>query len=42
MNRRGDAETQNVVMGEGTHSARCGAAIFPDALRWLWRDYLAE
>lgn len=27
-----------LVMGEGTHSARPGAAIFPDALRWLWRD----
>jgi len=28
-----------LVMGEGTHSALHGAAIFPDALRWLWRDY---
>jgi enterochelin esterase family protein len=27
------------VMGEGTHSGRHGAAIFPDAMRWLWRDY---
>lgn len=27
-----------LVMGEGTHSGRHGAAIFPDALRWLWRD----
>jgi hypothetical protein len=30
------------VMGEGTHSGRHGAAIFPDAMRWLWRDYRAE
>jgi hypothetical protein len=28
-----------LVMGEGTHSGRHGAAIFPDAMRWLWRDY---
>jgi enterochelin esterase family protein len=27
-----------LVMGDGTHSDRHGAAIFPDALRWLWRD----
>ncbi len=25
--------------GEGGHSGRHGAAILPDALRWLWRDY---
>lgn len=25
--------------GEGTHNAKHGAAIFPDTLRWLWRDY---
>jgi enterochelin esterase-like enzyme len=31
-----------LVMGEGTHSGRHGAAIFPDAIRWLWRDYLRE
>jgi enterochelin esterase family protein len=31
-----------LVMGEGTHSGRHGAAIFPDAMRWLWRDYRAE
>ena len=31
-----------LVMGEGAHSARHGAAIFPDAMRWLWRDYRAE
>lgn len=28
-----------LVMGVGTHSANHGASIFPDALRWLWRDY---
>jgi enterochelin esterase-like enzyme len=28
-----------LVMGEGTHTGRHGAAIFPDAMRWLWRDY---
>ncbi len=27
-----------LVMGDGTHSGRHGAAIFPDVLRWLWRD----
>lgn len=26
------------VMGEGFHSKAHGAAIFPDSLRWLWRD----
>ena len=26
------------VFGEGTHSEKQGAAIFPDTLRWLWRD----
>lgn len=31
-----------LVMGVGTHSARHGAAIFPDAMRWLWRDYRAQ
>jgi hypothetical protein len=25
--------------GHGFHSDRHGRAIFPDALRWLWRDY---
>jgi enterochelin esterase-like enzyme len=30
------------VMGEGTHSDRHGAALFPDAMRWLWRDYRAN
>lgn len=25
--------------GEGGHNGKHGAAIMPDALRWLWRDY---
>jgi enterochelin esterase-like enzyme/lysophospholipase L1-like esterase len=25
--------------GEGPHSGNHGGALFPDALRWLWRDY---
>ncbi len=27
------------VFGEGTHSTRHGTAIFPDAMRWMWRDF---
>lgn len=27
------------VLGEGTHSPRHAAALFPDAMKWLWRDY---
>lgn len=27
------------VYGQGTHSPSHGRAIFPDTLRWLWRDY---
>lgn len=27
------------VWGEGTHNGRQGAALFPDAIRWLWRDW---
>ena len=26
------------VLGEGAHSSKHGTAIFPDAMRWLWRD----
>ena len=26
-------------MGSGGHDLRHGGAIFPDTLRWLWRDY---
>lgn len=28
-----------LVMGEGGHSGRHGGAIFPDTMRWLWRDH---
>ena len=27
------------VWGEGGHNSKHAAAIMPDALRWLWRDY---
>ena len=27
------------VMGEGGHNGNFGGTIFPDTLRWLWRDY---
>ncbi|HSI34230.1 MAG TPA: alpha/beta hydrolase-fold protein [Tepidisphaeraceae bacterium] len=27
--------------GHGVHSARHGTALFPDAMRWLWRDHPA-
>ena len=27
------------VLGEGAHSGKHGGAIFPDTLRWLWRDW---
>ena len=27
------------VLGEGGHSANHGGTIFPDTMRWLWRDY---
>jgi enterochelin esterase-like enzyme len=27
------------VFGDGSHSQKHGAAIFPEQLRWLWRDY---
>ncbi|MBI2477360.1 MAG: esterase family protein [Planctomycetia bacterium] len=30
------------VFGEGVHSAKHGTAIFPDAMRWMWRDYPRE
>ena len=29
----------NHAWGEGGHDSRQAAAILPDALRWLWRDY---
>ncbi|MBL9152097.1 MAG: esterase family protein [Verrucomicrobiales bacterium] len=28
-----------VVFGTGGHSGKHGGAIFPDTLRWLWRDW---
>jgi enterochelin esterase-like enzyme len=31
-----------LVMGTGTHNGRHGAAIFPAAMRWLWRDYASK
>jgi len=31
----------NHVWGEGGHNGKQATAIFPDALRWLWRDYPA-
>jgi enterochelin esterase-like enzyme len=27
------------VFGEGTHSPKHAGSVFPDAMRWLWRDY---
>jgi enterochelin esterase family protein len=27
------------VFGDGGHNGKHGGAIFPDSLRWLWRDY---
>jgi enterochelin esterase-like enzyme len=27
------------VFGEGTHTGAHAASIFPEAMRWLWRDY---
>jgi enterochelin esterase-like enzyme len=29
----------NFAYGEGAHNGNHGGAIFPEALRWLWRDY---
>ncbi len=31
----------NHVWGDGAHNGKHAGAIFPDALRWLWRDYPA-
>jgi enterochelin esterase family protein len=30
------------VFGEGGHSGNHGGTIFPDAMRWLWRDHSKE
>jgi len=27
------------VFGEGGHTLKHGGAIFPETMRWLWRDY---
>lgn len=27
------------VWGEGAHNGRHGSSIFPDAMRWLWKDW---
>ncbi len=27
------------VFGEGVHSGKHGTMLFPDAMRWMWRDY---
>lgn len=27
------------VWGEGGHNGKHGAAVFPDAMRWLWKDH---
>ncbi len=29
-------------MGTGRHSGRHGAAVFPDTMRWIWRDWKKE
>ncbi|MBI1178856.1 gluconolactonase [bacterium] len=29
----------NHAWGDGGHNGKHGAAVLPDALRWLWRDY---
>ncbi len=29
----------NHVWGEGAHNGKHGTAVFPDAMRWLWKDY---
>jgi enterochelin esterase family protein len=26
------------VFGEGVHSGNHGTQLFPDAMRWMWRD----
>ena len=30
------------VLGDGGHSGKHGGAIFPETLRWLWRDWKIE
>lgn len=30
------------VFGDGVHSAKHGTAIFPDVMRWMWRDVAVQ
>ena len=30
------------VLGEGVHSGKHGGSIFPDTLRWIWRDEVGK
>jgi enterochelin esterase-like enzyme len=30
------------ILGDGAHNAKHGGAIFPDTMRWLWRDDAAK
>ena len=30
------------VMGDGAHNGNHGGTLFPDMLRWMWRDYKKE
>lgn len=30
------------ICGDGKHSGKHGGAIFPEAVKWLWRDYQPE
>lgn len=29
--------TNQLVLGDGSHNSKHGAALFPDAMRWLWK-----
>ena len=33
---------QNGTLGDGGHSGKQGSSLFPDTLRWLWRDWPKE
>ena len=30
------------IEGDGGHTAKHGGSIFPDAMRWVWREYVAK
>ena len=30
------------VFGDGGHSGKQGSSLFPDTMRWLWRDWPKE